>query len=81
MASLHYRSVRPSCRRSPSDEWDYALHSQNDGNAANHHPFPGHESNMPTSDLNQLAHQQFHVSNEKSCRVPIPTTSEITAPR
>eukprot|EP00965_Chrysotila_dentata_P130693 4321121-Pleurochrysis_carterae.AAC.1 len=28
--------VRPSCRHSPSDEWDYMSHSQNDGNSANH---------------------------------------------
>ena len=51
----------PSCRHSPSDEWDYTSHSQNDRNSANHHPFPGHEPIMPGSDPNHLAHQQPHV--------------------
>eukprot|EP00965_Chrysotila_dentata_P120672 3990780-Pleurochrysis_carterae.AAC.1 len=36
-------------------------HSQNDGNSAIYHPFLGHESNMPGSDPNHLAHQQPNV--------------------
>eukprot|EP00965_Chrysotila_dentata_P255622 6212288-Pleurochrysis_carterae.AAC.1 len=27
--------VGPSCRHSPSDEWEYTSHSQNDGNSTN----------------------------------------------
>eukprot|EP00965_Chrysotila_dentata_P087840 2900026-Pleurochrysis_carterae.AAC.1 len=30
--------IRPSCRHSPIDEWNYTSHSQNDGNFANRYP-------------------------------------------
>eukprot|EP00965_Chrysotila_dentata_P245835 6206802-Pleurochrysis_carterae.AAC.1 len=48
----------------PSAGGDYTSLSQNDVNAANHHPFPGHEQTVPGVDPNHLARQQSHVVKE-----------------
>eukprot|EP00965_Chrysotila_dentata_P009047 294090-Pleurochrysis_carterae.AAC.2 len=76
-------SVRPSCRHSPSDEWNNTSHLHNDGNSANHHPFPGHESVMPVFGPNHQITAPQSNFRSPGCRArwkmhPWPSTVVIT---
>eukprot|EP00965_Chrysotila_dentata_P098825 3267812-Pleurochrysis_carterae.AAC.2 len=66
------------CRKSSSNEWNNTSHSQNAGNFANLHPFPGHEFIMPDFDPNHLA---FPNSPQKEKKLPgFDPNNSITAP-